>query len=249
MLLVITDACYFNSSIFVTKASEQRSPGPSSTLQTRLSHLFDINPDSYVNEHGTPFSLLLPIHSADIVLKGTIAVPARAMLSILRAFSEEHGVTLIKDEEGFVATTNAMPDFEITPSIMIDLILQLTGTLPPSPSASSTSSTTTSPPLSMQRALSEGSGGFSEAAPGVSQAQPNVFEARQRTGPLEPGIPSTWKNRPHRARGRSETGFAAITGTASDVRYLHLFVHEFTCLQILINLNLSSKMGLFSLHR
>ncbi|KAF9519695.1 hypothetical protein BS47DRAFT_1079712 [Hydnum rufescens UP504] len=173
-------------------ASEQTSP---STLQTRLSHLFDINPDSYVNAH---------------------AVPARAMLSILRAFSEEHGVTLIKDEESFVATTNAMPDFEITPTIMIDLILQLTGTLPPSPSTSSTSSTTTSPPLSMQRALSEESEGFSEAASGVSQAQPNALEARQRTGPLESGIPSTWKNRPHRARGRSETGFAAITGTASD---------------------------------
>lgn len=134
------------------------------------------------------------------------------MLSVLRAFSQEHGITLLKpqEEENLATTTNAMPDFEITPAIMIGFIEQLSGTLPPSPSHSATPSPDATSKLNAER---PGSSLGSNAA--TSQA--NVFEARQRSAPIESGVPSTWKSRPQRVRGRSETGLAAITGTDGDV--------------------------------
>lgn len=144
-------------------------------LQAKLTNLFRANAASYDNDAGE------------------VVLPASAMLDILRAFSAEYGVTLLKpsEEENLGNTVASMSGFALTPGEMMTFIEALASA--PTPVAENGNID----PLLSTPAPKE-----------TSRKTTSPLEARPRSIPLEQGVSGARTQRPQAAhrRRRSEAG-------------------------------------------
>ncbi|KAF8340556.1 uncharacterized protein EI90DRAFT_2080986 [Cantharellus anzutake] len=90
----------------------------SSSLQTKLSKIFESSSDSYTNKNGER------------------VISSRSILPILDALAYEYGDVIVEpgQEENFARTIESYPPLDLTPALMIQLVEQLSGVkLPSSP--------------------------------------------------------------------------------------------------------------------